>query len=199
MVKESAAEVIARENDIYVKLNYPVKISKGSTDIEISEYTATIPVRLDYIYEVSRQVVAKTMADPEWVDMAFLSGFDAKVDIIPNDNSSFIYSITDQRSRAGDASFVFLFANKFIVNQPPVMTVPDILKFQEGKPSLYKVNATDPEKDVLVFSDDSSLFDISEKGVILFTPEVPGMYDVTLTVEDTHRNKVSRLVKFRIE
>ena len=79
------------------------------------------------------------------------------------------------------------------------MEIPDTLTFEDGKPIIFQVKATDPEGDMLTFSDDHAMLDITEKGVILFTPEVTGEFNVTITVEDTHNNVVSKTVKFIVE
>ena len=131
--------------------------------------------------------------------MTFLSEFDVKVDIIPNDEENIVYSISDRLSLINNEPYIFLFANKFVVNQPPVLDIANTLTFEDGKPVIFKVTATDPEEDMLTFSDNTAMFDITESGVILFTPEVPGEFDVIITVTDEHRNVVSKVVKFIIE
>ncbi|MBW2996477.1 hypothetical protein KY332_04210 [Candidatus Woesearchaeota archaeon] len=196
--EEAFAETVIREDDIFVKLEYPITISRNETKTKIEDYSATIPIRLGHIHDVAIVITSKTAQDPKWIDMTLLSEFDVTVNLIPEDEENIVYTITDELSMINNEPYTFLFANKFIVNQPPVLDIPDMLTLEDGKPVAYTMQATDPENDVLTFSDDTAMFDITEDGIILFTPEVPGEFNITITVEDTHRNIVSKVVKFVI-
>jgi hypothetical protein len=192
------AETIIGNDDVLVKVEYPISIIKDETRTEVSQFSASAPIRLLHIYEIAQQAIAKTMQDPEWIDMTFLSSFDLAIDILPNDEESLVYTISDPISAVDDQPYKFLFAAHYLVNQPPILTIPDELVFKDAEAAIYQVNASDPESDQLTFSDDTALFDISEDGIILFTPEIPGNYDVTITVEDNHNNVVSKQVRFKI-
>ena len=196
---EISTETTIRDNDVFVKIRYPITLIQEDKKTELDRYFTTVPIRLGHVYDISKLITSKTIADPEWIDMTFLSEFDVKIDIIPHDEESFVYSITDEKSSVKGEPFIFLFANKFVVNQPPMLDIPDTLTFADGQAVIFQVQASDPEDDPLTFSDDTAMFDITEQGVILFTPEVPGEFDVTITVTDDHRNEVSKVVRFVIE
>lgn len=187
------------ENKVDISLDYPVNLISGDSKIEIRKYNANVPVRLGHIYDIARAINNHTMTDPEWIDMSYISGFDVEVDMVPYGNEDLVYSITDTESSLNGEPYVFLFADKFVLNQAPSLNINDSLTFIAGNPVIFKVNATDPEENPLTFSDDTAMFDITEQGVILFTPQVSGEFDVTLSVEDNHLNKVSKKVKFRIK
>ncbi|MFN3820844.1 MAG: tandem-95 repeat protein [bacterium] len=73
------------------------------------------------------------------------------------------------------------------VNDPPVIaTIPDTVAFV-GREFRYQVEATDVDPDDrLTFSDNSPLFDITEEGLIAFTPRVDqrGLYRTQVWVFD---------------
>ena len=131
--------------------------------------------------------------------MTLLSDFNLDIDITPHNKNTFIYSISDKSSLISGEPYLFLSANSFYIDQPPTLQIPDVIRLKQGIANLTQLIATDPENNPLTFSDDSPLFDISEDGIILFVPEVPGEFDVIISVEDTHENKVSKIVKFIIE
>tara|TARA_B100000315_G_C14541143_1_gene570950 strand:- start:483 stop:1475 length:993 start_codon:yes stop_codon:yes gene_type:complete len=187
------------DDEVIFEVDYDLKVNFNDKIANPDKFQYKAPIRLGHNYKIAKNIIKKTLEEPEWVDMTFLSGFDVKIDILPHDEDEFVYSITDEKSIVDNKEYIFLFANKFIVNKKPVLNIPDTLKFKDAKPVVFRLDATDPEDDILTFSDDSPMFDITDDGVILFIPEVPGEYDVTITVEDTHNNRVSKQVKFIIE
>jgi len=202
---ENALELCLDDFTSFRSQGYEIEIGelsaeiRGNASVELSEYMVTAPVRLGHVYDISKLITSKTINDPEWIDMTFLSEFDVNVDILPFDDDSFVYSISDHESMIKGEPYVFLFANHFVVNKAPMLNIPDELIFMDGEAAIYQVGASDPEGDDLVFFDDTAMFDITEDGVILFTPEVPGEYDVTISVEDGHNSEVSKVVKFIIK
>ena len=74
---------------------------------------------------------------------------------------------------------------KVVTNSPPAIfpIYPQFLK--KGETLFYMVRARDYDNDRLVFSDNTTLFDIDKySGLIKFTPEKRGSYDVKITVSD---------------
>jgi hypothetical protein len=193
------ANVVIRDKDILIEIDSATKLSKIDSVMEIGRYSASVPVRMKHVLDIARAVNIKTASDPEWVDMTFLSSFDVKIDVIPHDAENFVYSITDSESLVKGEPYVFLFANSFIVNKAPVLNLPLSITLEEGLPAVLRINATDPEGDALTYSDDTAMFDIGQDGVISFLPEIPGEFDVVITVEDTHNNRVSKQIKMIIE
>ena len=197
---EISTGAIANEIDILpdsvdIKVDYGVKAEKGDFVGELGEFFIKIPVRLGYSYYAAEQIIKKQIEDPDYIDMTFLSGFDADVSIIPHNSSELVYSVTDNRS---GRPFTFLFGAKFIVNKAPILSVPDSLALEDSVPFIYQITADDPENDELIFSDDTAMFDITEDGVILFTPEVTGEFDVKITVQDVKGNYDKKDIKFLV-
>jgi hypothetical protein len=186
------------ENEITIEVYYPLTTVQEHASGKIDTFLLTLPVRLGHIHKVANEIVNKEIGDPEWIDLTFLSGFDTSVSIVPYDETTFIHSITDNVSKLTEP-YVFLFANKFVVNQPPRIDMPDTLTLRDGVVFTYKVNVTDPDDDYITFSDDTAMFDILDNGLIVFTPEVTGNFNVTIRAEDDHNNYDEKTVLFMIE
>ncbi|MEA2036607.1 MAG: MopE-related protein, partial [Nanoarchaeota archaeon] len=71
-------------------------------------------------------------------------------------------------------------------NDPPTLSPIGNLEAQQY--SLFKktLNATDPDNDILTFSDNTELFDISSDGIISFAPgkDSDGIHNIIITVSD---------------
>ena len=96
------------------------------------------------------------------------------------------YTVTDA---AGLSSTDWVRWTILDVNDAPVIAtdVPESVAAVEDQPFVYTFSATDPEGDILTWSDDSPLFTIVPgTGVISFTPTqtAVGTHHVTVTVSD---------------
>ena len=74
----------------------------------------------------------------------------------------------------------------FLFNQPAPTPNPliDYIGFQKafsGQPFIYEVNITNLPKNQVTFSDNTELFDISNQGLINFTPLTAGFYKINIT------------------
>src|SRR3989338_8865692 len=65
-------------NSILVKLHYPITIITNESETTISDFSASIPIRLGYILDVKRKVL-KSLKDSGKIDFDLLSSFDAEV------------------------------------------------------------------------------------------------------------------------
>jgi len=96
------------------------------------------------------------------------------------------------------ASFKFILLD---VNYPPSLIIDDEINSTEDMPFYYDVNATDPNNDVLTFSENTTLFDIDPAtGIISFTPtnDDVGVYSINFTVTDAFGLSDSRVVSFTV-
>ncbi len=105
--------VLLRENDVLVKVNYPLAIVKDTQIVNFNEpYTVTLPVRLKKIHQEISAIVRKDLLQQESYDLVFLlnTGFD--VALIPYNEHTVIYAITDVSSQINGIPYTFLFANE---------------------------------------------------------------------------------------
>ena len=183
------------QNDVIIKIDYPLRISKGATIVEPHDFETTIPVRLGNIHSILTGIINKTLEDEEWIDLAYLSGFDVKITILPYDKNSIVYSIEDKR---GAKTYTFLSAFKFKPNLAPVIDIQGKIELKDGVHFSKKIGVADAEGDDFSCSDDTALFDITQDCFIEFTPEIPGTYNVTITAVDAKGNLAKKDVIFEV-
>jgi len=99
---------------------------------------------------------------------------------------------TDSSGRTGGVKTVSVVVDNS-VNSPPVVEPVEDKTVEAGNEVSFTVEATDPDGDVLVYSDDTELFDIDPaSGRVSFLPSDAdvGMWQVEVTVYDgVHRTK----------
>ncbi|MFH1073177.1 MAG: S8 family serine peptidase [Nanoarchaeota archaeon] len=80
-------------------------------------------------------------------------------------------------------------------NDPPIAAFIPPQAVQEGNPFVLQVNASDPDNNTLTYSDDTDLFNISQTGLVSFTPTNAdvGTHIINITVSDSIA-AVSRLL-----
>lgn len=103
----------------------------------------------------------------------------------------------DGSDRAGNVITVNVTVSN-TVNSPPVVEPVKDRTVQVGQDVTFTVEASDPEEDVLLYSDDTRLFDINPStGRVSFEPteEDVGTWQVEVTVFDgTHRTKAQFII-----
>ncbi|MBL7054461.1 hypothetical protein ISS05_01755 [Candidatus Woesearchaeota archaeon] len=107
------AGTIIREEDVIFQVHYPIKIKGKESTKEISDFSATLPVRMGHIREIVYSIVDNQLNDPGWVDMTYMSDFDVNVSIYPYNTTVLVYGIIDDKSLIYNEPYEFLFANKF--------------------------------------------------------------------------------------
>ena len=184
-------------NEVIVTVEYPLEVSTPSYEGSIDRFIYHAPVRLGRLHDVAKSLVNKSLNDPDNIDLSYLITFeDVGVSFIPVTDADLVYTITDSGSSLDGLPYLFMFANKFVVNQAPVITIEDVYYIEEDTAFLLDLNVTDPEDDDLLYYDDTALFDITEDGIIAFPAEIPGEYDAVIRVEDSHYNYDEVNVKF---
>lgn len=188
---------IIAEDNVIIRIKWPIRVKKGDFETTFEEFATEVPVRLGKMHSIAQSVVAKQVEDPEFLDISHMSSFDIPVETVPIDTEHLLISIVDNTTLFEGEPFAFMFANKYIFNQDPTIIVDDEFVLQDEQPFSYQVNATDPEGDALTFKDYTHLFDINETtGMINFTPQIPGEYDVELKVTDSNGNEDKKFVRF---
>lgn len=109
-----SSRLFINDDNANVEVFYPLIIEKSDSEFKLNEkYSVSYPIRLGRIYDFASSIIDKEIDDPEKIDLTFLleSGYD--VTVIPVDDSSVIYSITDKQSSINDIPYTFMFSNKF--------------------------------------------------------------------------------------
>ncbi|MFC1704997.1 hypothetical protein ACFLZ6_01565 [Nanoarchaeota archaeon] len=192
-VQAITADVEIKDNEVIFNLKYPIIARAEGTTSQIEDYRVVVPLRIGFIYKTLNGILSKTLEDPDWIDLTYLSELDVQVELLPHNENTLVYSITDNKPMH---PYMFFSAFTFKLNLAPVFYINDTIMLVDGEPVIMQVEVIDPEGDDFVCSDDTALFDITEDCNLLFTPDVPGVYDVMFTAIDARNNKVRKKVKF---
>ncbi|MBN1386600.1 hypothetical protein JW968_06545 [Candidatus Woesearchaeota archaeon] len=187
------ANVSVSWNSVFFRIYYPIEIRKGNSEYSLLDFADRVHMPFGMAFNISQQILEMEFRDPDYIDLSLLSQFDANVTVIPHDEENVLYSIICDVP--GQQPFSYLFANRFEYNSPPRLSIPDTLTLTEDVAFSYQVIASDPDGDRLTYHDDISMFDISDTGMIEFTPGIPGEFDVTITVRDSKGKYDQKVMK----
>ncbi|HME87574.1 MAG TPA: Ig-like domain-containing protein [Candidatus Nanoarchaeia archaeon] len=197
---EIRATVKILDQRILVKAFYPVTVKLlDGTEETAENFALDIPIRMGHIYDVAKSVVERQVADPEKLDLAYLSSFDVAVDVLPYDGSTNILAITDARSSVENVRYQFFFANNYAFNSDPSIDFTPDFVLKTGIRFNHTITAVDPDDDLITFTDDSQLFDISPDGRITFTPVASGVVTVIITANDGKGGTDSEAIRLEIQ
>lgn len=191
-------DVIIEDYVTFVELDYPLIAKKDGFSGKLPRTNVKIPIKLGRLHNISRQIVEKEVEDPDWIDLTWLYSQDMAIDIMPYNGSIILFSIGDNES-TGIESSRFLFVNRFIVNTPPQLDLPEEIIMYDGELFVYTLKVIDPDDTEFTFFDNTAMFSISDKGVISFTPELSGEFNVSIKVVDAHNNYDEKLVRVIVE
>ncbi|MAH33616.1 hypothetical protein CL615_04470 [archaeon] len=111
------AETLIGANDVSIKVNYPLKISKLGSETTISDFISKYDVRLSHIYDIVDKTANRMILDEGWIDVTYMSDFDIQYEIYPHNETILIFSITDDKSILNNKPYQFLFANRLIEDE----------------------------------------------------------------------------------
>ncbi len=110
---EPSAETILTNSSVAVNIYYPVSIGYLGSRIKISDFTASIPVRLGYIRDVVEEIVNETVIEPDWVSVNTLTKHDLSITIKPR-HPALVYFVRDDKSALDEnENYLFIFATKY--------------------------------------------------------------------------------------
>src|SRR3989338_3448093 len=194
------------KDKITFNVEYPLKIAKGSFTQDIKDFRQEVKVGLYDVVGYANAVIEKIVKDPYHIDFTFLATLPYNISVIPLGNNNFAYFIVDERLRLENQAYKFVFAAKHLENKAPRFEINSSYMLVEEHQFFLELDANDPENDELSFKDDTAMFDITTEntggnyyGVIDVTPEIPGTYDVTITLEDSFGNDFRRKVRFEVK
>jgi len=178
-------------------ITYPMKISKGEATVQLEDFVLEAKYPLGRLHQIADLIVTDLVEDPSGIDLAFTEGLPEEVEMLPVDRYNFAIAVRDKKAIINDQPVTFLFASSIVRNAPPSFTnLPDNLEFTENQDITFQVKAEDPEGDNIIFSADPTLFEINQQtGEFVFTPEIPGEYEIMFTVTDAKGNAFNKLVE----
>ncbi|MBU0958050.1 MAG: hypothetical protein KKF56_04550 [Nanoarchaeota archaeon] len=111
--KFSSSVVSIDDNIVIAYSDFFVFIVKEDETFLIDKtYEVEIDLQLKKIHEVASEIVSKEKADPDFIDLDYLTSSEFDIDIIPYSDDIIIYSIVDRNSELNGVPYVFRFGNK---------------------------------------------------------------------------------------
>ena len=186
--KSITADVTIKGDSVSVYLEYPLTITLNNVTSSLERFTVERNDPLLRAHASVAGVVLKTVQDPNWIDLTYLSDFEGKIDILPHNDTSFVYSVTYP------GPFVFLAGVEFTPNNPPVITMEDTISIPRDRPFNRQVQVSDDED--VTCTDNTAMFDITDECYISFTPRVNGEYKVSIYATDELDARTEHTVTF---
>lgn len=183
-------EIIINEEVILVDLKISLIVNKNEKSYSIENLLVKINSNLGKIHSQAEEIVKLIYSDPEYIDLTSLAMLEYKTSVLPYNDTVVIYSIDEDPE--DDKSLLFMFASHHIPNQAPIFNIQTYYIISEGVLQNISLSAIDPERDSIEYWEDTSLFEINEDGFAEFTPEVPGVYNITVTARDEYFNEVNQ-------
>ena len=112
-VKKSASSVSTSiEDDLIIfNLNMPMMISKGGTSSQLkSTITTEIQSNLNDVYNTASEIIEKSVRSPNMVDATLLINSGYYAEVMPLDEKSIIYAISDKNSNINNLPLILMFA-----------------------------------------------------------------------------------------
>lgn len=109
--REVDAKTNIAEDYVSVNVNFPISITNQEKTVVLEEtYEKEVSAQIPDVYKVANDIINNIIANPEFIDMTYLSELDYEIVILPYDAENFIYSINDQSHRLDNIPYVFRFA-----------------------------------------------------------------------------------------
>ena len=102
-----------KTDSVDFNLKFSITLKKGERTYTINkDYSTEIPIRFGEVYDVAQEIIQKEIDDPNSIDLSYLTSLDYDINIIPYSQNTFIYVITDYKSKIKDIPYSFEFAVK---------------------------------------------------------------------------------------
>jgi len=172
------ADATLNNDRISVKLNFPLQVTKGETITKVTEFITSIEHPLLKLHSIGIETTRLIEKDMEIIPTSDIIdlGIERNVYflIMDNMNGDVIYSIIDNYNKSDE--LFFNFATRYLISNenydakkiPKIRKIPK-LETEPGYEFTYQVEA---DGEGVVFSDYTSLFDITSGGLISFTPKI---------------------------
>jgi len=196
---QRSVEVSIGKNQTTVILTYPLKLVKDNKESKVDKFSEAVSIRFGHVLDIARQIDSDKS---ENIDFNFLTKFDTYNTAFPYNSDTIIYSIFDSESidLKRNKEFAFIFAKKVNVNSAPKLEYISDFVLSKFVPFSYKVEASDPNNDIIEFYENSDLFEINKfTGEILFVPTKEGTFFVKIGVKDNKGLASEQEVRFVIE
>ncbi|PIN70004.1 hypothetical protein COV93_03240 [Candidatus Woesearchaeota archaeon CG11_big_fil_rev_8_21_14_0_20_43_8] len=192
------AGVDITEGKVVFTIDYPITLVTKTGEPKISKFAYELPVRLDHVVSISNSVINGLISDPDNIDLTNLSAYDVAIDMTPYGDDTILFSLSDDVIKIQDEPYMFTFAGNITKNKAPILDVKNEYNLQDKFEFQLQLGITDDDTEHEFFAD-TVLFDISDTGLIKFTPEITGSFTVRIRVTDPHGLYDEKYVRFIVD
>ena len=192
-----------------IELTYPLRISKGQSVTEVSQFIYSTPIKLNKFLTTARKIVEHYKENVGFICLTCLDGWaddenlhiDAYpiYDSSPFENNIILYRLQDGFVSFDNEYFTFEFIIEMISDDDETLNVEELKNHETfiGEKFYLEVKTN---KDDVMYTDNTNIFDIDQNGIISFTPQdgQQGIYFVDIKVTDTIGNEVIELLQLKI-
>ena len=116
--EEINTNTIIEPNSVTFKVDYPLTAKKGASQIKLDSFTKSINnVRLGVIYSVSKETISEQMKDFDSICLSCIINLAIENDLLVGlqrlDNTTILFTITDNNTIIDGFPYKFIFANKY--------------------------------------------------------------------------------------
>jgi len=107
------------DDRVIFNVNYPMSVQKGEDSYSLENFETEVEIRLGQIYLVLQEIMQKQMNEPDAVCISCLDDIskvhDVKIKMFEGNDSSIVFAVVDEKSKAYDNDYEFYFVNKYEV------------------------------------------------------------------------------------
>ena len=205
-VDEEMKAEVQLGRSVHFELDYPLQAQKGESIKQFRQFSYTLPVNFEHIYNIIDQTVFEQERNANFVPLGHLSVAsqenDFTFEVSYLDNDVVVYSYIFDQYPIDREEYVFVFANRYDWSELAATEELNYAQEAENRRCLvddicsYNMNIyNDPFR----FEDYTELFDISSNGQIEFIPQQKdvGTHNILVRVSDSAGNE--KFVSFTLE
>lgn len=177
---------------VLVNIRFPIEIKTKSDVKKIDDFSIVSNLRLGKLYSYVDLIIDEQLKNPDYMDMSYLTKFDAKVIMMPKGNGSFLLTVEDE-----EISFVV--GENFVFNSPPTINVRDVFTVSVGKNLSFTVECFDPNGDEVIVSDDTAMLETLKSGQVTGEMNIPGNHIVNFECIDSKGAKAEQSIEIRVD
>ncbi len=197
--KEVSPTATISDEKVVMDVRWPIEVRKGETLQRLERFMHEEALALGAMHGVAVQIIKDTVEDPDVVDLTALSEFPFNVSVGPFNRTVLVYAISEKQNQN---PLLFQFAVALQEQFPPRFESPDRFMLTDSEAFFQDLKATDPnggEEGVdLIFTDDTTRFDILPDGKLVFVSEITGEFNATITLSDPTGLSFSKEIAFEV-
>ncbi len=107
------AKTTISARDMSTEVDFPVIISKDKFTFNLNKrYYSKLNFNINKILNFVNTIVNTEIKDPDYIDLTLLTNSDYDIAILPSDERTSVYSVTDVNSTIEDIPFTFMYAKR---------------------------------------------------------------------------------------